>query len=380
MTVSPGWPQDGKGPSQKHAGASHSAGDAREVLPPTLFQLPNLKPSAVAERTTQSEPFLKPEPESKSGSTRSIDSTQQFNTRQVDSGQSNQVERIQVPTDSHSSQNLDSLDSPLTSKQAPNLPTQRVSGEDTHAEWSPDPTNDPSKLANRSTRPLVDIPAVRKWAESIGSHGVVLALLVVVVVAALITGRGGRDQDLDSTLAQHSDLLEFDRGDLVMIPDSELPLSDSPADPPQLAELPANEPESATSVAPVFSAEPTQPTTEVAANVTLESPAEEIAPIDPAMGSSTESTPPGIRVNEFFSRTGEVKAQTASSRSGVATIPNLDQLADPVPTPATQHRLSRTPAKMNDLLQYLPPRPESVSSTPGGEFTPDFAADPTFPQ
>ncbi len=63
-----------------------------------------------------------------------------------------------------------------------------------------------------------DRPAGRSWMERIGSHSVVVVLLLVVVAAGLVIGRNSRNQGLDSSLADSSDLLDFDEGTELDLP------------------------------------------------------------------------------------------------------------------------------------------------------------------
>ncbi len=61
-------------------------------------------------------------------------------------------------------------------------------------------------------------PAGRSWMERIGSHSVVVVLLLVVIAAGLVIGRNSRNQGIDSSLADSSDLLDFDEGTELDLP------------------------------------------------------------------------------------------------------------------------------------------------------------------
>ncbi len=90
-----------------------------------------------------------------------------------------------------------------------------------------DASASPSKKEGPTKLPLTDsVPAGRTWMEQVGSHGIVIGLLLSVIAAALLTGR-----DRDQSSSEQVDLLSFDRNDL------QLPL-------PEVFEIDLGQPES----------------------------------------------------------------------------------------------------------------------------------------
>lgn len=443
MTVVPGWPQDGKDPSSPdHGGSADQAG--KEVLPPTLFQLPSLRTDPVQEpkrvgppassAPASSAPATSPlagessvdesdsprtfATESMANKTMVVDATSSqavtTDPRHLDQRDQetpsretpfrNPIADREIPHDAHRSlysdvnsfateplttQNVEpiqeakpsySTTAPVEVPAPPSNVTHETKDDSFGSTRDPQdsyeiedevasslrtsPADDPIRNPIPPARPSIGVPAGRSWSESIGSHGIVLALLLVVVAAALISGRDGEKESAESSLAEHSDLIEFDSGELVSLPD--------PATNPQI-------PSSTVSVEPQFSntgEAPSLPSPEDelrntrfkydemveapgSSDVGFDLPAtttpNDIDVIAAKPSETVESpTPNGVRRNEFFT-SDSVPAMTASSRSDSNPSPSLEDLTVPQ-LQAPQPRQSSTPAKLQDLLKYLPPQ------------------------
>ncbi|MEM1069612.1 MAG: hypothetical protein AAGI63_12000 [Planctomycetota bacterium] len=409
MTVAPGWPQDGNDPTQASQDNVSEGVESKEVLPPTLFQLPSLRselarkpqvagsrdstdaslrdqatdhigtkdsalPQPAADKPQVSTPIhtIDPDVSPKAENTRPVEpidqpvGTTQFTAESsdfstpFDQDHETTVERVELtlPRDESASvfenQATDndtlaneSLRNPFSIPAPPAPPEPAVNpNEDldraNEQSLRTKPTDDP--ITKRiPPRPIPDAPAGRSWSESIGSHGIVLGLLLVVVAAALITGRDGQENDTESNLAGHSDLIEFDRGDMVEMPDV---TADSMMMPEYREQIVAGNQSSDGETDPSVSSM----SSEDLVNVTLDAPDYESMP-GTMQGSFGESGFPGA----------SVEAQTASSRKpdlGSA----LEDLLEPLPQ-GSRPRLSTTPYPLQNLLDYMPPKPES-SPTP----------------
>jgi hypothetical protein len=225
--------------------------------------------------------------------------------------------------------------------------------------------------------------------ERIGSHSVVVVLLLVVIAAGLVIGRNSRNQGLDSSLADSSDLLlDFDEGTELELP---LPKHDDK----QQSKFAATE-SSAQSQQPGVSAlEPSDSLTSaiVATDVTT-SPSREAA-VDGASVADifadsaarlsdprTDLAATGgadanvVEVNKVNEESSNVDFLAASSRipaeTSLNSLPTLNELDDQpssvgeqtkadAKTPAP--RLSKTPAPIIDWQPYLPPEEPASADT-----------------
>jgi hypothetical protein len=257
--------------------------------------------------------------------------------------------------------------------------------------------------------------------ESLGSHGIVIALLLIVVVVALMTGQGDEDPTVGS-LATQSELLNFDE----LTTDLPLQFPDGDVKVAETVEVPPAEPVAAFSDRPLISelsqAEqsslPSEPSPQVESNQANQEPQPTSQPVvslsepqastsnqltitNPASASSDAS---GYQYNTFVAPKPGIVALPAGNRSdtnqSVATpsaesqspdsekdanqssanmpgsdtslLPSLEELAglNKKPNPAAGPSssapvrvLTRTPVGISDWAKYLP----SISSEPGTE-------------
>ncbi|MCP4887344.1 MAG: hypothetical protein GY904_12110 [Planctomycetaceae bacterium] len=393
MTVSPGGPQGAKGltPEVADGGnpeaiAKETGGVAIEVLPPTLFQLPNLDPShstskpviaasqdpdnsAVAtfdptqrhEASKPAEPIFPSAPTAGTVKTENVDDPAFAARDQEPIAEQFAVSAVPVP---------DAIETTRESRLA-DLPT---SSKDEDSRRSPMP---PARLP-------IEVPAGRAWSESIGSQGIVIALLVIVVAAALMSRSGVDDESTKSALAEHSDLLEFDRGDSIVIPETGMPETGMPETGDPNAALPeygmpgvslAQETDRESWATNSFSDQVSGNDVAGVSDVTempkvaLEPPTIENSLAKAEVATSTED----VRENQFFAASSQLEAQAVSDRSEPEFAPGVNRGVDS----AVLHRRSSTPAEMKNLLQYLPPVPESVTQAPavgiGAQAEPSYA-------
>jgi hypothetical protein len=230
----------------------------------------------------------------------------------------------------------------------------------------------------------IEVPAGRAWSESIGSQGIVIALLVIVVAAALMSRSGVDDESTKSALAEHSDLLEFDRGDSIVIPETGMPETGMPETGDPNAALPeygmpgvslAQETDRESWATNSFSDQVSGNDVAGVSDVTempkvaLEPPTIENSLAKAEVATSTED----VRENQFFAASSQLEAQAVSDRSEPEFAPGVNRGVDS----AVLHRRSSTPAEMKNLLQYLPPVPESVTQAPavgiGAQTEPSYA-------
>lgn len=164
MTVSPEWPQDGKRRPRAGDNGMGSGDDSREsALPPTLFKLPDLNRD---QDNRQPPPAAMSPPE-------------EGNRQPAE-------ERLPDPP------------APVDQPPAEQARQQEPAAEEPKAEDSAPP--------RAPLPPATDQPAGRSWMETFGSHGMVVALLLTVVAAALVSSRNPTTPSLDS-LAE-SDAIE----------------------------------------------------------------------------------------------------------------------------------------------------------------------------
>ena len=218
MSVSPKWPDERKKPQfqEGNPDVAEPTGPP-DALPPTLFQLPNLQVAHNSPAKT----------------TESSDSTSTL------AGQYLAPQVARLPLESVGFEGIQAAQALMTQPstnfeqlgngKADALGPSAVGGDETHATASPAEVNrelgsgcGASKLSpeNKKKMPLapIDRPAGRSWMDSIGSHGIVVALLLVVVAAALYTGRVSKDDSDAASLADGRDWLEYGTDDEISLP------------------------------------------------------------------------------------------------------------------------------------------------------------------
>ncbi len=388
MTVSPGGPQDAKGPTPEVADggnleaiAKEAEAIAKEVLPPTLFQLPNLKPIHPT-----SKPMIPAGQDADSLAASAWDSDRRHEGAQlVDLSLPATPAVGTVPAAGVDEQAFAVSDQgPLVERPDVSvMPVPDAIGTTRESRLADFPASTPDE--GSSTPPIpparlpIEVPAGRAWSESIGSQGIVIALLVLVVAAALMSRRGADDDSTESALAEHSDLLEFDRGESIVIPETGLTETGNPRAEmlkygrPGVGVTPETHREnwanSSFSDRSASSDVPGVPDITEVASVALESPMAD----NSVAKSEVDPSADDVRESPFFDGSSQVEAQTVSDRSDTVVASGLDGGADSV----VSHRKSSTPAEMNNLLQYLPPLPESVTQAPavgiGAQTDPSYA-------
>ena len=186
--------EPGKGAEANVDGAAdkvgHSSGFGESTdLPPTLFQLPALNATAPEPKPTAANDN-KPTPE-------------------ADHTDPQAAEHAE-----HSAAIPSTIDST-----APTQPGD--AGQQPETPLAAKKTSGPSDKPNPEYRPVDPVPTGRTWMEQIGSHSLVVTMLLIVVAAALLTGRRTEDAN-ESQVADAESLedgLEYESRD-----DSELPL------------------------------------------------------------------------------------------------------------------------------------------------------------
>jgi len=222
MTVSPKWPDERKKPQFQEGNPDLAKPTGPpNALPPTLFQLPNLR----AENA------------------RSSSNTEISESTSTPPGQNFAHHVAEMPFGSVGREGTQAVRIPTTPQTAcsgqpgnesddePRFPTPPavVDGTETPATAPSAGVNREAisrygeinrSPENKETTPQAptDRPAGRSWMDSIGSHGIVVALLLVVVAAALYTGRVGRDDSDDDSLADGRDWLEYGTDDEISLP------------------------------------------------------------------------------------------------------------------------------------------------------------------
>ncbi len=193
MTVSPPWPDDeNRTPFPEENTGSRRQDQRSIVLPPTLFQLPNLRVEGAFSRVlTGNQPPQSPSPEAGCGDeVAEMPFENRVSTPDPGKNQDRNEDEPRFPAPPAV---VNRLETPATRK--------------THPSHPPNPQ---------------ERPAGRSWMDSIGSHGIVVALLLLVVAAALYTGGTGQEDGLDSSLADSRDWLEYDKDKKINLPNPEL--------------------------------------------------------------------------------------------------------------------------------------------------------------
>ena len=346
MTVSPQWPQDGnRQPSVGVNGVESDNSCDSPALPPTLFELPNLN----------QEPRVQPQ------------ANQTPNNQAFQSSPISDVEP-RSPT-------------PPTVSAAP-IPVAMVPvGTEAPAGGRIAPQNSPLPERKPFTQ---ERRAGRSWMERIGSHSVVVVLLLVVVAAGLVIGRNSRNEGLDPSLADGSNLLDFDEGT-----ELDLPLPKH-SDIEQIEFATAVEAESSTQpqeagvsalnsggtltdavVSTEASAKPSPEAAVEGSRAAADIFADSAAWLDDPRADLTatgEADASRVEVNKVNDGSAKVDIMAASTRvpgeSGLNTLPTLEELADQPAEAAEQTmadattnalQLSKTPAPIIDWRPYLPP-------------------------
>ena len=347
MTVSPQWPQDGdRQPKAVGNGVESDSTSAAPALPPTLFKLPNLKRNHESRAPNQ-------HPQSPNPSL------------------------AETPTSSGSEN--PSVDAAEREPANPN--TSETGG----AQKRPNPA---------PIRP--DEPAGRSWMETFGSHGLVVVLLLVVIGAALLSGRKSPSPEFESLVeydplddrfevelpiplhGPHESTRPDESTGLASSAGVELPTQNldpglSPLESEQTVSNPiaesfplfrsalTPEPPLEARKRPLVSLEPPQPTFSIALK-----------------SQGTDLGAP--QANKYLSAPGNVDALAAAKRFEIvnpnSTLPTLEDLADEYLSTNDQNTtkqtgptylLSPTPAGITDWSRYFPvyePRSSPDSATP----------------
>lgn len=364
MTVSPQWPQDGnRQPSVGGNGVESDDTLDLPVLPPTLFELRNLNQEARGHANTD------------------LPSVNQSPANQAFQGSTNSDDEPRSPIPPAVSSNVStSASAARTGASAPST------------------ANEPENARAPERNPIPrDQPAGRTWMERIGSHSVVVVLLLVVIAAGLVIGRNSRNQGFDSSLANSSDLLDFDEGTELELP---LPKHDynqqtntaatAEAESSAQSQVPgvsALEPSGtltntivASDVAPSLSQKPAADGATVDADILADSaawlndprtdlPRTDLAATGDADADRVEvdNVNDGFTNVDFMAASNRIPAETSFD-----TLPTLDDLDDqpsgagglPMPdarTPVPQ--LSKTPAPIIDWRLYLPKEEPATADT-----------------
>ena len=224
MTVSPQWPDEGKIPQfpEGNPELANPAGPPN-VLPPTLFQLPDLR--------IDSHASVGPTEKSGSASTRATSGSNDH-VAEMPFGRMGSA-GASIGHDPTNQSMARPVPSPGRGDDEPRFPTPPavVDGSETPATSNRGGVNRESisrygaenlipDTAESTPVGQTDRPAGRSWMDSIGSHGIVVALLLVVVAAALYTGRAGKDDPDDSSLADGRDWLEYGTGEEISLPNA----------------------------------------------------------------------------------------------------------------------------------------------------------------
>ena len=214
-------------------GTSLNQGDVEERIvplcdPPILFSLPSLNSNSQHDGSDVAEgEKVKTDPLQKHLPTEGLDSLTQKTNKIVNSTESNlrwgvetvpgQCRPASEPVElNHTGPVSDSATerakrSEITSLSEANHAEGRNTDSSTIKVSSLDSADaSPSKHEGPTKLPLTDsVPAGRTWMEQVGSHGIVIGLLLSVIAAALLTGR-----DREQSSSEQVDLLSFDRNDL----------------------------------------------------------------------------------------------------------------------------------------------------------------------
>ena len=374
MTVSPGGPQDAKDLTSEVADggnpealAKETGCVANEVLPPTLFTLPNLDPSH-----STSKPVIPTSQDLEKPVTATLDPTQRHEASKPSdpiftsaTAGTTKTEDIDDPAFPFSDQEP-IAERPVVSE----VPVPDAIETTRESRLADIPNSSKDEDLGRSPIPParlpIEVPAGRAWSESVGSQGIVIALLVIVVAAAVMSRSGGDDESTKSALAEHSDLLEFDRGDSIVIPETGMPETGDPnaALPTygmpgvDLAQKSDRESWATNSFSDRVNGNdvPGVPDVTEMSKVALEPPTTENSLAKVEVAASTDD----VRENQFFAGSSQLEVQAVANRSEPELPPGIDHGVDS----AVLHRRSSTPAEMKNLLRYLPPLPESGTQAP----------------
>lgn len=242
------------------------------------------------------------------------------------------------------------------------------------------PANDAQKPSQRDSTTVTpqprdfgtyggDAPAGRSWMDSVRSHGVVVVLLLIFVVAAVATNRTSEPGPNDAAVV--------DRGEFALDVDQGLVATSPQLEPTQTSATEFGAPETTLSTPTVNPSEVVElmrTATNLDAQgfspVATQSSVELQSGFEPASGYSEASS------TRHYGST--VNAQMVSTRLRQAMeerrnqMPTLDELAESLPLEEpeglesrdgyssganTQQTLTKTPMWTNDLGQYLPELP-----------------------
>ncbi len=194
MTVSPRRVQDGS----RHTPDEPSGFEKQEpATPPTLFELRNLGKRA--------------------------DNDAQPTTCETTKDVSPTVDPVndapdETPRSSRRASLIEQAESKAEAEQA--LPQLTKDVQPTNDRGTSKASTPPAPAPPNDTilEPLDQLPAGRTWMEKIGSHALVLAMLLIVVAAAFLTGNGKDNQQYDDSVADTITELDFDLGENAELP------------------------------------------------------------------------------------------------------------------------------------------------------------------
>lgn len=356
MTVSPKWPDEGKNTQfqEENPGIATPVGPPN-ALPPTLFQLPDLR--VKQHQSTGRTEF------SDSASTRAgRDFARPVAEMPFATADPSEAEPVAVQgmhTAANAAEPSTSGDDeprfPMPPAVVDDLATPATAAVNRDSIASYAANNLAPEKKSTDTPPPVDTPAGRSWMDSIGSHGIVVALLLVVVAAALYTGRVGNDDTNDASLADGHDWIEYGTEDEISLPKAALaegsskqtdPLSVAAADSKTL-----NDGASGSAIASDQS--------QIANNSTTSG----VLLSEPVGGNPDPESPSSLVENQATNSNALFQQPHAS------TIPTVSSAAvrrDQLPTQANLTRQTEQPAAYGISVPADPAPTYQQTSTPSG--------------
>lgn len=309
-------------------------------LPPTLFKLPNLKPGGGKSVAPVTAPPALEQPEMASQTVAVSEPSaateaagRQPAPKPYASGESNVL--AETPNDLAISRSEPERDQ--SSSVSRGYQSEKIS-----------PYAEPAQT-----------PAGRTWMERISSHALVLVMLLIVVAAAMITGRGPNDpSELDDSVANENREIQFDDSAV------ELPMPDHAhqKSTPKLVQSvePAAPTGRSTEDVKFKLASDGSPSLMAQANLNTEPAAplpEVTVSLEPA---ADEVAAPATRIeaNKIVQDTDGTEAQMVSAREDVSAVPTLEELESAIQPETEVDRgpdFSNTPFGITDatLLRQL---------------------------
>jgi len=223
MTVSPQWPDEGeKSQFNEENAAFREPAEPLSPLPPTLFQLPDLRAENALNsgKTVNSDAASTPNSPEFEGWVAEMPFVAEESAN--DRHSTNAGGRHRVTPANDQSHRDDPPRFPVTQNLAGNGDKQvALNAVETNSDPVPCPAGiDSAPVPPQAITPApTDVPAGRSWMDSIGSHGIVVALLLIVVAAALYTGRADDGEAADNSLGDGRDWLNYNVVGEVSLPD-----------------------------------------------------------------------------------------------------------------------------------------------------------------